>query len=257
MLTAAFVLRHPGLTAPKEARRAPLPVVRVWITEKEAAVSAWLRKQAAAFEKATGQRVYLRTATEEEAEDARGGREGVVGPDLLIGPGAGAPVALKGYALIVRDESAAVLTPAPTSALFFRPSPTPGPSPTPPPAPDWEGLGAVLVPADWRGSLPGAVVSADPAGDLAAGKAPAALLTAGQTARLAFGFRAWAVPGNAGGINVNAKALSPPGEELLVFLRTEAAQRTLRDHGLYAVSLGLYGEEDPLRALIESSLHAQ
>ena len=55
---------------------ASFPLVRIWIGEKDAAAAAWLRKRASAYEKETGTRVYLRSASDEEARD-----------DTIVAPG--------------------------------------------------------------------------------------------------------------------------------------------------------------------------
>ncbi len=229
-------------------------MVRIWITEKEPAVSAWLRALAAGYEKETGERVYLRSATEEECTAARRGNGGALLPDALIAPGEGEPVALRGYALIIRDDTAVRATPAPTSALFYRPSPSPGPSPVPGPTPDPASFSAVLVLTEFSDVLPGAVPSGDPFADFTQGKAKAALLTAGQADRLPFGHQAYPVPGGAGMRGVCAETYSAAGEFFRAYLQRPDVQQTLSQYGLYSPYARLYGPDDPLRFLIDGSM---
>ena len=257
-LLATAALLFYGHDALREKRAAPPPktvrMIRVWITEKEPAVSAWLRSLAAEYEKETGERVYLRNATEEEASAARRGEGGAILPDAMIAPGdAEAPVALRGYALIIRDDAAAVATPAPTSALFFRPSPSPGPSPAPLLTPDPASCSAVLAPPELMSALPGAIRSVDPAADLTRGKARAALLTADQAVRLPFGYRAYPLPDGAGMLGVCAEIYSPAGEGFRAYLLRPDVQRALARYGLYSPCARLYSGDDPLRFLIENS----
>ncbi|MBQ9264332.1 MAG: hypothetical protein IJ189_09015 [Clostridia bacterium] len=252
-LTAALVLFLPQAIRP-EAEAAPRKnvVLRVWVTEREPAVTAWMKKRAAAYEKAGGQRIYLRSATEQEVSGALSGEANAVLPDLLIGSGE-TPIALRGYALIVRDDTAVVTTPAPTAALFFRPSPSPGPTAEPPILPDISAIGAVLAPAELAHALPGTVESADPLKDFAAGKAQSALLTAGQAAQLTTGFQAYPLPDGQGLLPVHARVFSPSGQVFLSFLQTKDSQNALTAHGLYATSSRLYAADDPIRFLIDSS----
>ena len=148
-------------------------------------------------------------------------------------------------ALIVRDETAAAVTPQATGALFFRPSPTPGPSPAPAAWPD--SLGAVLAPEELLNALPGTVKSASPAEEFAAGRADAALLTPGQAARLPFGYRFYALPGGGGFVPIGANAYSEAGNAFVQYLLREDSQRALEAHGLFSPFLRLYGPDDPLR----------
>lgn len=245
-LTVAVALSIPRAFNEREGERQPLRLIRVWSLEKDTAVNAWLRERAAAYERQSDCRVYLRGAAEAEREG------GAVQPDVMILPGEGSTVALRGWALIVRDDTAAVATPAPTSALFIRPSAVPGPSPPPAPAPDWAHMTAVLTPAQWLDAVPGAILSADPASDLARGRARAAVLTAGQASALPFGFRAYPLPG--GFLSVGGQAMTEAGEAFLRFLRMEDAQQALKNHGLYSPVLPLYGPEDPIRSLIEGQI---
>ena len=252
VLTAAVIAWLAREGRPRERPREEPALLRVWLLETDPAVASWLRGLAPGYEKETKQRVYLRAATAEEAAAARAG-EGIR-PDLVLQPGEDAPVALRGYALILRDDARAAATPAPTSALFFPPPVPSGPSPAPAPTAAPNAFSAVLAPEEMMHALPGTVRSENPAGDLALGKAQAALLTAGQAERASFGYQAYPVPGAAGGRGISAQAFSPAGEAFRAYLAREDSQRALRRAGLYSPVLRLYGPEDPLRALIEASL---
>ena len=231
--------------ASETAPHAPLTVVRVWVGEQESAFKGWLKKRAAAYEKETGKRVYLRTVSGSDLSVLEQADSGAVPPDAAVLPAGGTPIALRGYALIVRDETAAAVTPQATGALFFRPSPTPGPSPAPAAWPD--SLGAVLAPEELLNALPGTVKSASPAEELAAGKAQSALLTPGQAARLPFGYQFYALPGGGGFVPIGANAYSEAGNAFVQYLLREDSQRALEAHGLFSPFLRLYGPDDPLR----------
>lgn len=253
LLTAALVWVFPGKKArPREAEEAR-PVLLVWVTEKESAVAGWLKKQAAAYEKKTGKRTLVRRAESGEAADALAGAPGAVIPDLLAGPEGEEAVALRGYALFLRDDQAVPVTPAPTSPLFSRPTVQPLSATEPPALPPWETVGAVLTPPDLADAVPGAVASADPPADFQTGRARAALLTAGQAARLTVGAQAYPVPLGRGLVPVRARAFSPSGREFAAFLKETAAQRALAAHGLYALHEALYPPDDPVRSLIDAS----
>ncbi len=233
-----------ALRAPETAEK-PFTILRVWNVDGEPAVQSWLRGQARAYEKATGQRVYLRAATVRE-------NQGLL-PDALIQPEGETLLALRGYALIVRDENPAA-TPAPTGALFYRPSVPPERSETPAPFPEERELGAVLCPEALLNALPGTVMSAQPAADFVRGKADAALLTPGQAAGLNTGYRAYAVPDGKGFLPVRGRAYTEAGEAFLLWLQSDAAQRSLAQAALFSTRLRLYGPDDPVRYLIEQGL---
>lgn len=233
-----------ALRAPETPER-PFAILRVWNADGEPAVQSWLRGQARAYEKATGQRVYLRAAPKSE--------DRTLLPDALILPEGETLLALRGYALILRDENPAV-TPAPTGALFFRPSVPPEPLATPVPFPEESEWSAVLSPEALMNVLPGTVMSAQPAADFAQGKADAALLTPGQAAGLNVGYRAYAVPEGKGFLPVRGRAYAEAGEAFLLWLQGDAAQRALAQAGLFSPRLRLYGPDDPVRYLIENSL---
>lgn len=251
LLTGAllFALTRRPPSAPQ--RQKGISILRVWLAESDPQAARWVRGAAAAYERARNERIYLRSAGKEEAEAALRGAPDAVGPDLLLGRGDEA-AALRGYALILRDGGAQPLTPAATSSLFFRPSPSPGPAPAQPSPPPWEEIGAVLTEKGMLGAVPGTVESADPARELAAGRARAALLTAETAARLACGYRAYPVPRGQGFSPLTAAALTDRGRAFLDYLKGNEAQSLLRNSGLYALDARLYGPEDPLRFLIDA-----
>jgi len=253
-----LMLVLPGLLSPEDHAAPPARrTVRVWITETDPAVAQWLKRQAAAWEKAAGHRVYLRAAAQEETDAAGEGASGVVPPDVIVCAGGLNPVALRGYALVVRDESAALVTPAPTGMLFSPPAASPGPSPTPGPPMDIESLAGILAPPEMAHALAGAEESVHPLRDLLSGKGRGALLTAGAAEGLGAGWQAYALPDGAGFLPVSARVLSSAGGEFAAYLRTDGAQRDLAACGLYSPALRLYDPaRDPLRALIESSRDA-
>ena len=248
VLSAALICALPAALRRSEEREQPFAILRVWNADQEIAVQAWLRGQAKAYERATGQRVYLRVASD---QDARAGAGIGLPPDVLILPSGDTLLALRGYALIVRDGSAAV-TPSPTSALFFRPSLAPEAAATPAPLPDENGLGAVLCPEELLNVFPGTVFSAQPAAGFSQGKADAALLTPGQAAGLTAGFRAYALPDGKGFLPVRGQAYTEAGERFLAWLQEDAAQKALAQAGLFSPRLRLYAPDDPVRYMIEN-----
>ena len=254
LATAALFYAFP-FRAPREAEgQKGVSITRVWIAEEEAALSPWLRKMAAAYEKETGKRVYLRSAAKAEAQAALQNATGVVPPDVLMGQGLKERIAWQGYALFVRDEAAEKSTPAPTSALFIRPSPPPQASPSPAPTPGREEIASILVPEGWPASLENAVAAKDVMGAFEKGQATAAVLTAGQAEKLPFAVRAFALPD--GLRPLTARAFTGPGEAFLAFLKEEAAQRALAAAGLYSVRPGLVlydAAAQPVRAMIEGA----
>ena len=250
-----------GFCAPNLPRQASHPestlqVTRIWLLDIDPAAAKWVRKQAAAYEKETGERLYLRSATQEEAMAAQKKEENTIVPDLMVLSGENSPLCYLGYALILRDETAPVMTPVPTSALFYPSTPTPGPSPTPAPAPDWQSISPILAPESLSVSLNNTLPVSNPLADFSAKKAPAALLTAGQASTLSFGYQAYSLPDNEGFETISAHFFTEAGEDFFLFLQSASAQLALKDHGLYSAlpSLRLYGKGDPLRMLIESSL---
>ena len=259
IVTARALLLTAALAALPFFRRRETPkkekaILQIWIAQEDAAAARWLRRQAAAYEKASRRRLYVRLSREEETAAALTDQPGQILPDLMLCPQGDTAVALRGYALFWRDDAAARQpTPAPTSALFIRPSPTAGPALTPLPTPETASLGAVLCPREMLGACPGTVESADPVSALNAGQARSALLTAEQAEKATVGLRCAAVPEGRGFAPVRARALTADGEALLGFLLADDSQRALADQGLYALSLRLYGPEDPVRQLIDGS----
>ncbi len=253
LLSAALIRALPAALRKAEEGDRPLAILRIWNADQEPAVQSWLRGQAIAYERTTGQRVYLRAASVQDAPDSAGTG---LPPDAQIFSEGDTLLALRGYALIVRDGHAAV-TPAPTSALFFRPAFTPEAAGTPAPFPNEDDLRAVLCPEALLYALPGTVFSAQPAADFARGQADAALLTPGQAAGLTMGFRAYALPDRKGFLTVKAQAYTEAGERFLSWLQGGEAQKALAKAGLFSPSLRLYGSDDPVRHLIENSLFAE
>ena len=257
-LTGLFFLLSPLIQKNSVPPPRTLSILRVWLREDEPAVGRWLKKQAQRYEKETGERIYLRNASEKEMAEARQAQSGqpeIIIPDLMVMQGLSSPLLFRGYALIVRDDRAALLTPSPTSLLFQRPTASPGPSPLPEIQPDFSAPGAILTPAFLSPGLPGCIPSDDPLAAFSAGKAPAALLTAGQAATLSFGYRVYALEEGAGMMAVSAQSMNEKGGRFLSFLLSAESQRSLSQYGLYSClpSLRLYDAADPIRALIESS----
>ena len=255
LATAALVSLYPRLTQKTPAPEKGVRVLRVWVTEDERAVTVWLKERAAAYEKQEKRRVYLRAASRQEAEAALRGEAGVVPPDVMVMPGLDSVVALRGYGLFVRDAAGAAVTPMPTGALFSRPTPEPQKTREPLREPDWTALKAVLCPKELTDAVPNAVETDDPTAAFAAGKAEAAVLTAGQAGQLPFGYAAYPLAN--GFLPVTAQGFSGEGEAFLSFLRGRISQFALRDAGLYTMlpNVRLYDESQPLRAMIEEGLY--
>lgn len=254
LVTAAlfywFPFDMPGGT---EAEKG-VPITRVWLAREEAELLPWLKKMAAVYENTAGRRVYIRACMDVECRAAEEGAKGVVPPDVLAAPRQAQAIALQGYALFLRDETAEKTTPSPTSALFFRLTPVPEKAPSPPPMPGLSSLSTVLVPEGWPRPMENAVFSPDPAGEFAKGTGEAAVLTAAQAEKMPFAVRAYALPD--GFLPLTAKAFSAPGEQFLDFLLGETAQRGLSAVGLYSVQPGLSlydAAAQPIRTLIESN----
>ena len=68
LLTAAMVWMFPRLLRPQLPEIQGKKVLRIWVTEEEPAVGSWLKKRAAAYEKMTGQRTYLRMGKMQETD---------------------------------------------------------------------------------------------------------------------------------------------------------------------------------------------
>lgn len=252
LLTAGLILLWPAAHQQDEQAPTSPKLIRVWVQEGESAVCQWLRKRANAYEKEAKARVYVRSASAEEAEAAKAGQEGILPPDLTLSPRGGEPVALRGYALILRDDTAPVVTPSPTFSLFARPTQAPAPALTPAPLTEADLSRRALVPPECADALPNALKSAAPLSDFIQGKADAALLTAAQAAQLPFGYRAYALKDGRGMTPVCAQALSESGEGFLRFLLARPSQAALCEHGLYSPRFPCYQGQDSLYALIES-----
>lgn len=253
LAAAGLILHFPFGSGREPVRDKGVRVTRVWIAPGGEALSFWVRKQAGAYEKQTGNRVYIRMAPDTEAEAAlRGDREAMT-PDLMMQDREGTVMALQGYALFLRDETGEKKTPAPTAALFSPPTPAPAPPASPAPMPDPESLAPILIPASWPYETAGGVPCADPRGEFAGGKGNAAVLTAGQAEELPFAVRAYAL--SRGFLPLYARAFTERGEGFLSFLLSASCQQALSAAGLYSPepSLTLYGEDQPVRALIERS----
>ncbi|MBR3019175.1 MAG: hypothetical protein IKH57_19200 [Clostridia bacterium] len=228
---------------------ARLALTRVWVSEQEPALWAWLRKEAKKYEKETGTRVYLRAVP---AEMKTGGSDALP-PDVWISSAGESVLALEGYALFYRNDEAGIITPVPTSLLFYRPTPSPGPTAAPAPTADIAQFSAILAPQNVPAAVSGIIRSAHPAADFADGKGDAAILTAGQAESLPFRVSALPLPGRSGFIAIRGTAATPAGASLLDALLSENAQRQLSEEGLYSPVFQLYQGADPLRAMIENS----
>ena len=253
-LTGALIGLLPLLRPARKPQSAGAAVLRVWVGPGAEAAGGWLRRQAAAYEKQGGERVYLRSATDGELQALAEEDGTAVAPDLIVSPEGDALLARVGFALILPQTDAPARTPAPTSALFSPPSPSPGPAATPEPPPALSSLGPIAAPEALAVRVEGAAADGDPAGALLAGRAAAALLTPAQAGALPFGYRAYGLE-NAW-LPIAARALSAAGAGFSAFLQSDTAQQALRDAGLFAAASGLrlYGPGDPLRAAIEAAI---
>lgn len=253
-LTGMLLCLHPLLQPERIKKETDVGILRVWIGTEGAAASPWLRKQAAAYERQGGQRVYLRTATAAEIQAAEENGADLV-PDLIVSATGSTLLARQGYALIVRREGTVPSTPAPTSALFYPPSPSPGAAPTPAAVPEAEAVGPIAGSRELALRMENLQPCADPAAEIRAGRYDAAMLTAAQAGTLPFGYQAYGLK-NAW-LPLMAQTMTEDGAQFAAFLLTDAAQQALRESGLFAASAGLrlYGEQDSLRALIESAIN--
>ena len=252
-VTAALVRSLFGF----QMRAADMPseqfsLTRVWVSDQESAVWSWLRKAAKQYEKETGRRVYLRAVP---ANDA-GTLSGEYPPDLLISHEKGKCVALHGFALFCRDDSAHAVTPYPTGFLFFPPSSTPGVSPTPASTPSAVLFSVLIVPKRLSSSFPGSLSSTNPLRDFIDGKGDAAVLTVGQAAQLPFQTAARPLPAGKGFLPIRSAAATPNGEDFSNFLLMEQSQRLMAESGLFSPCCSLYRGIDPMREMIENTLPA-
>lgn len=248
LATGLVALAAPYALGPAEKTETAPGVVVVWVDEGERVLLPWLKKAAAAYEKETKNRVYLRMAAPGETSQAMASTVPVL-PDVLAVSGAGRVVAYQGYALAVKDPSAAKTTPAPTPALFRRPTAIPLAN-TPVPLPFPNDLQGAAVPAEMLHIYPGEKNTA-PLEALKNGKAQAALLTAGQAAGLGNGYTVYGrgdffLP-------LECRALTEDGERFLLFLRSLVVQRLLRDVRLFTFDGSrLYGPEDAILYELEN-----
>ncbi len=256
LLSCLLIALVPLLNPTEEKAEDGIPLVRVWVIDDTIGVTGWLKKRVAAFEKANRVRVYLRSATFDEATalDA-------VLPDVIVFPQSAlsansVPVCKMGYTLAVRDDTVLVATAAPTSALFTRPTPAPQTTAVPEEKPfDVAELSAVLLPLALAQSYPHPLVSDQVYADFVNGKAPAAVITAAQALKLPFGYRAYPVAD--GWTDLTYHATTPHDGELarmfVSYLLGEDAQRTLAAYGLFSVNPNwlIYQAEDVPHGVIE------
>lgn len=233
-LTAGLLFVYPRIQTQDEPKGNGLFVLRIWGTEGD--VLKWLAQAAAVYEKESGCRVYVRTASEEEVEKA-----GVL-PDGWVGGGEGTMVACRGYGLAVPDAQKFIKTPEPQSGLFLRPT-QPLPLSTPEPVVFPEKLSGVAVPEEMKEIWPDGVVAENPVQAIMKGTASAALLTPSQVAQLSQ--RIHLYPRGDFFLPIYARAYTLEGEKFLAFLRQEKAQRLLTKQKLFSYdsSLILYGPE--------------
>lgn len=248
LLTGILIGCLPTLRRDKEENTQQNKLLVIWMQEGENDTAVFLKKAAAAYEKHTGDRVYLRYAAEDERLAASEKAEGTADVVMMAG---GIPVAYRGYAILVPDEGVPAVTPAPTPALFIRPTPsahsaTPAPQTVQMPA-------TVALPEVFAGKVPGGYVSLNPMQDLRDKKAGGALLTPSQIEN-------W--PGGYGIIAqgdfflpIGAKALTEDGQKFLSFLRSEAGQSLLPGQKLFSwdKAMRLYSPDQPLLFQMENS----
>lgn len=243
VLMAGLAVFAPGLMHGESGRTAEKELIVVWMNKADGDAGAWLKKAAAAFEKKTGKRVYLRYASQEERERLQ--NRGEIFPDVVTGGEKGAVLAMCGWALIVPDASNVSVTPAPSPALFIRPTAVPqndAPSSTPVPL----SVKNVAVPPEMTGRISGAYVSENPLSDVLNGKADGALLSPRQAAQMKNGYT-WSVGGEYF-LPIRGEAYTDNGQQFLAFLRSMEGQRLLVSQRLFSwdASCYLYGAENSL-----------
>lgn len=226
-------------------------VLRIWAAEGQGDINAWLKQAAALYEKNHAHRVYIRTASKEEMQQAMTG-ENIPSPDVLILPGEGVPLAFRGYGLVLLQEGEAKETLPPKPLLFIRPT-LPPPKQTPTPAPFPENLTVIAVPASMQGKLNGGMVSQNPLKALLQGDAMAAVLTFPQIQQIKTGYVFY--PRGDLFEPLGGRALTKEGEEMLSFLRGEGAQGLLTKQYLFSwdEKMRLYPPEMELLYAMESS----
>lgn len=213
-------------------------ILRVWVPQGQVDLQAWLKQAAAMYEKESGRRVYIRTATAEEMEN----KEGAVLPDVMAGTAAGIPVAYRGYALVMPDAEGEKATPSPPPGLFVRPTLAPSTEPKES-APFPDEPETVALPPEMQHVYPRGYVASNPLQELVQGKAAAALLSPRQMEETAMGYRMDS--GKVYFLAFHTRGLSEEGEAFLSFLRSESAQQLLAGQLLFSWNPGLclYGAE--------------
>lgn len=270
LLAAAFpafqnhILRPISLLPPG-ARKAERRLITVWNAGELPGATAWLREQAAAYEKAhPGDSVWLRRVTGQDIREMD-----AAPPDLLtfsaevsVPEGEAVPLCLSGYALMLPEKE--TVTEAPRS--LFGVSPTPDPAVTPrPPQGTWperfavdDGFGALAL-ASLGGHTGGCFVPGDEVLKRFL-NGEAALLSANQIVSLArngAGGQALAAA-SATDLVLYAAAREETGAggDFLRFLLSRKAQRALASQGLFTVlpGLRLYGADRPALQTLEAAL---
>ena len=246
-LMGLLIMFAPGIFQTEQERSAEKELLVIWMKEGESDVAAWLKKAAAVYEKKTGQRVYLRYASEDERR-----LTGENKPDALIPAEEGALLAYRGWAMVMSDETKPVMTPVPAPSLFIRPSM--------PPAADLSTLAPlkkvpekVAVPERFSSIVDNSYVSQTPLSDLSSGKADAALLTPFQVQQMKGGYSVQVCP--AYFVPVRGMAVTEGGQAFLSFLRSDEIQRALTEMRLFSWmrDLFLYGADDELLHQMEKS----
>lgn len=249
-ITAVLAALFPVLRQQEPVRQENVPLV-LWTAEENVQVTRWLKKAAAAYEKAQETRVYLRVASLAEMEAALALQPGTVLPDAMVAAGEGVEVCSIGYALVVPDAAAVNPTPLPEPALFYRPTATPSLS-TPRPRPFPAHLQQVAAPACLAGKVEGSYESRHPLQDLQSGKAHAALLTPDQAKQMQAGYTAHARQDLF--VQVRARGITEDGQRFLSFLRSDAGQLLLGEYALFSWNRGfsLYNPETTLLYQMEN-----
>lgn len=240
LLIAFLISFFPALFQQKENSVPEKELLVVWMQEGENDTAAWLKKAAAVYEKKTGQRVYLRYASEEERRMA-----GAEKPDVLIPSEEGMVLAYRGWALIVPDETKPVSTPVPAPSLFIRPTLPPA-ADLSTPVPLKKALGKVAVPEGFVLVVENGYGSKTPLNDLSSGKADGALLTPLQAQQIKGGYNVQARPEYF--VPVKGRAVTEEGQAFLCFLRSDEMQHALTSRRMFSWNpdLLLYGSENQL-----------
>lgn len=248
LLMAALLAFAPGLFHLPSEEQAGKELLVVWMQEGEEDTAAWLKKAAAAYEKKTGQRVYLRYASAEERKLA-----GDEKPDALIPAEEGTALAYRGWALIVPYETRQAVTPAPVPSLFVRPTQPPSEDISTP-APLARQPEKVAVPEGFLQTVEKGYASKTPLSDLSAGKAEGALLTPVQAMQVKGGYSIQARTEYF--LPVMGRAITEEGQAFLSFLRSDDMQYALTGRKLFSwnAGLSLYGPENELLYQMEKSL---